>query len=43
MYRNVLDYLNETVKRMPEKMAFSNGTDSFTFSEIYEQSRAVGS
>lgn len=43
MQNNVLDYLNETVIRKPDKVAFSNGTDSLTFSEVYNQSRAIGS
>lgn len=43
MQNNVLDYLNETVLREPDKEAFSDGTDSLTFSEIYSQSRAIGS
>lgn len=43
MQNNVLDYLNETVLCKPDKTAFSNGTDSLTFSEVYNQSRAIGS
>lgn len=42
MQNNVLDYLNETVLRIPDKTAFSDGTDSLTFREVYEQSRAIG-
>lgn len=43
MQNNVLDYLNEIVKRKPEKLAFSNGTEGLTFAQVYEQSRAIGS
>lgn len=42
MQNNVLDYLNETAFRFPDKRAFSDGTDSLSFSEIYYQSRALG-
>ena len=42
MQNNILDYLNETVLRTPDKTAFSDGTDSLTFLEIYSQSRAIG-
>lgn len=43
MQNNVLDYLNETVLRRPDKKAFSDGTDSLSFLEVYNQSRAIGS
>lgn len=43
MQNNVLDYLNETVKNVPDKMAFSDGTNELTFLQVYEQSRAIGS
>ena len=42
MQNNVLDYLDETVKRVPEKIAFSNGSDNMTFSEVDKDSRAIG-
>lgn len=42
MQNHVLDYLTETVQRAPEKTAYSNGTESLDFREVYEQSRAVG-
>jgi len=42
MQNNVLDYLDETVVRVPEKTAFSNGTDEMTFSEVDRASRAIG-
>ena len=43
MQNNVLDYLNQTVRRIPDKVAFSDGTDSLTFYEVWRQSGAVGS
>ena len=42
MQNNVLDYLDETVVRVPEKIAFSNGTDEMTFAEVDRASRAIG-
>ncbi len=43
LQNNVLDYLEETVCRVPEKTAFSDGTDSMTFYQVYEESRSVAS
>lgn len=43
MQNNVLDYMIETVKRVPDKIAFSNGTDSMTFSEVDHDCKAIGS
>lgn len=43
MQNHVLDYLNQTVRRIPDKVAFSDGTDSLTFYEVWRQSGAVGS
>lgn len=42
MQTHVLDYLTDAVARVPEKMAYSDGTEELTFREVYEQSRAVG-
>ena len=43
MQKNVLEYLESTVKVCPEKTAFSNGKEALTFSGIYTRSRSVGS
>ena len=43
MQNNILDYLNETVLKKPDKIAFSDGTNSLSFLEVYNQSRAIGS
>ena len=42
MRKNILSYLEETVKRVPNKLAFSNGKEGMTFSELYDASRAIG-
>ncbi len=43
MQNNLLDYLDETVLRVPDKLAFSNGTEGMTFSQVDRDSRAIGS
>ena len=40
---NILEYLEDTVKEVPEKTAFSSEEGSLTFAELYGQSRSVGS
>lgn len=42
MQINILEYLEETMQRVPDKIAFSGETDCLTFSELYAQSRAIG-
>ena len=42
MQNNVLDYLDETVLKVPETIAFSNGTEDMTFMQVDRESRAVG-
>ncbi len=39
---NVLQYLEETVKRVPQKTAFSDGEDSLSFEELFDRARSVG-
>ena len=41
MQNNVMDYLNEIVKIKPDKTAFANETDAYTFKEVYDMSRSV--
>ncbi len=43
MPNHVLAYLERTAPRVPDKVAFSNGTDALTFREVHDQSRAIGS
>lgn len=42
MQNHVLDYMNDSVKRVPDKVAFSNGTDSLTFAQVYEHTAKIG-
>ncbi len=39
---NVLEYLESTVKRLPDKVAFAGENSELTFGEVYEKSRAIG-
>lgn len=43
MQTNVLEYLEETVKRAPDKLAYADEREGLTFSEVYARSRAIGS
>ena len=43
MQRNVLEYLEATAPRLPDKIAYSNGTDSLTFGEVSRAARGIGS
>lgn len=40
---NVLEYLEHTVKRLPDKVAYANESEGLTFAEVYHDSRAIGS
>ena len=40
---NVLEYLENTVKRVPDKTAYANENMEMTFGEVYHDSRAIGS
>lgn len=42
MQNHILDYLMETVKRKPDKIAFSDGNDVMSFRELFNQSRSIG-
>ena len=42
MQTNVMAYLDETVKRLPDKIAFANESEGYTFKEVYDQSRSIG-
>ncbi len=41
MQNHVLDYLDETIKRVPDKIAFANDKDALTFTDVYNQHRSV--
>lgn len=44
MYQtNILEYLENTAPRYPDKVAFSDGVDNITFSELQSRSRSIGS
>ena len=43
MIQNILEYLEHTVQRVPDKTAFADENYALTFEELYEQSRAIGS
>lgn len=40
---NVLEYLEYTVTKVPEKIAFANESFALTFAEVFHHSRAIGS
>ena len=42
MQNNVLEYLEHTVKRVPNKIAYANDKTGITFQEVYDQGRAIG-
>lgn len=43
MQNHVLNYLNQIVRKKPDKTAYSDGTQSLTFREVYRCSRSIGS
>lgn len=43
MQTNVLEYLENTVVRVPDKIAYANDKDALTFQQVYDYSRAIGS
>ena len=43
MQTNILEYLEQTVKRCPDKVAFANEEMGLTFSQVYAQARSIGS
>jgi amino acid adenylation domain-containing protein len=42
MQRNVLEYLEHTVKRVPEKIAYGDDQEKITFLDTYHGARAIG-
>lgn len=42
MQTNVLEYLEQTAPRVPNKVAYANDVDSVTFKEVYDRSRSIG-
>ncbi len=43
MQKNILTYLEHTAPRLPDKIAFSTGKESMTFSEVQRGAAAIGS
>ncbi len=43
MRKNILTYLEATATRLPDKIAFSTGKESMTFSEVQRSAAAIGS
>ncbi len=43
MQKNILEYLEKTVVRLPDKLAFSTGKEGMSFGEVYSQARSIGS
>lgn len=43
MVINILEYLERTVQRLPDKIAFAGEEGAMTFRELYGQSRTIGS
>ncbi len=42
MQYNVLEYLEHTVRKLPNKIAYANEQFSITFQEVYDEGRAIG-
>ncbi len=43
MQRNVLEYLEQIVQKVPDKIAYADENTGVTFEEVYQKSRAIGS
>lgn len=43
MQNNVIDYLNNIVKVKPDKVAYADDKDAYTFKQVYDYSRSVAS
>lgn len=43
MRKNILTYLEDTAKRLPDKLAFSTGKEGMTFGEIQSAAASIGS
>lgn len=42
MYHHVLSYLNHIVEEKPDQPAYSDGTETLTFRQVWQQSRSIG-
>ena len=39
---NILEYLENIVNIYPDKVCYANETDEFTFKQVYNSARAIG-
>ena len=42
MIRNILEYLEKTAKRLPDKIPFSGAEGTITFAELEEMAKRIG-
>ena len=42
MLKSILEYLEESIKQVPDKTAYADECQSLTFREVYDSSRAIG-
>jgi hypothetical protein len=42
MQKNILEYLENTAQRLPDKIAFSTGKEGMSFSEVQREACAIG-
>ncbi len=42
MQRNVMEYLEQIVDKVPDKLAYANEEMGYTFAQVYNYSRAIG-
>ena len=42
MLKNVLEYLEQTVEQVPDRLAFADEAHTLTFSELYQAGRSIG-
>ncbi len=43
MQKNILEYLEQTAPGLPQKIAYSNGTDSVCFADLHAGAKKIGS
>ena len=43
MQKNILEYLDRSAQRVPDKIAFYGETDTLTFRQLRRQAQAIGS
>lgn len=43
MKRNILEYLEDSVKKYPDRCAYKDKSGAYTFAEVYRMARVMGS